>query len=168
MNFELSNDLWTTDFYFSAFLKMAKLYCDKELDTGVSNRQLDVIRYLTNLDSTILNTLDEAAYSYYARLDSIVDFSSEGKSISKSMIRANYLLTSVLIPQIRICSVNYFFLNFDCSWEEERGMQVLFASDKMLFCGESTSLWISSRWHNIITLNNIDGQFALINNSIWL
>jgi len=154
--------MWETKIWVPHFHTAVTVYLMQEDNRQPTVRQREVLASLEQLRNELVDAIQSYAVDYYRRIDSAVNFAEEGRAIDEEVLHNHYRIRSILIPEIRQCPTNYFFASYDCDWEEERGMQILFADGEIVICGESTTLPFSPQWGAALSLPTKQQQINFI------
>jgi len=115
-------------------------------------RQLEVFESASALPPSLRDSLDDAAERYRKEIDEEVGLTwPEVAGINRSNIRAHYRIDQIFVPRLQSCSRSYLFLDGECDWEEEHGLEILLRDGHVLLCGEQGGLMQNQEWNKYLT-----------------
>jgi hypothetical protein len=129
--------------------------------TRPTARQLSALEHFQSLPTTLPTAIQPHALKYCDRIDDIVCLADEGIDIDRENIAKHYRFTDLVIPPLADTSASFFFLNADCDWEPEHGMQIVLDGHLILYCDDHTTLAFGAAWTRIMSDPNTERSAAL-------
>ncbi len=117
-------------------------------------RQLAAAASALELPEELRDRLDDAAERYRLDVHEAVGLTwPEVRDINRSNIRDHYELARVLVPRLAASPHNFLFLEGECDWEDEHGIEFLLRDGVVLVCGPQEQLSNSAEWDDHIKVS---------------
>jgi len=134
---------------------------DRQIDVSIfpedfrnaspSERQLEAFASALKLSPTLHDLLDAAAERYREEVDEAVGLTwPEVAGINRQNIRAHYRIDRIFVPRLRSSKRSFLFLEGECDWEEEHGIEFLLRDGQVIQCGPQEGLMQNEEWDDFI------------------
>jgi hypothetical protein len=142
------------------FGESVPLYVQVESADGPTEKQLAAITAIESVGDRLLEDIRRHARAYCEKIELAIDLEEEGIFVDHERIEDHIRFKSIAVPKLNECSGSPFFLDCDCDWEPEHGMQLVVEDEAVVFCN-SYSLLFATEWDHLIELSPEDRRREL-------
>jgi hypothetical protein len=122
-------------------------YIDPEdkSNPGISDKQRAVYHSILNMPLNTKNVAAPAIFNNYLEIRDAVD--PEPPHIDRPEDVWNHVeIIHILKPIHRNSQHKYFFIDFNCDWEEEHGLELLFKNGQLILVTQAEGIWGNAEW----------------------
>jgi hypothetical protein len=111
----------------------------------ISDKQRAVFQSILNMPLDTKDVAAPAMFDNYLKVKDAVD--PEPPHIDGPEDVWNHVeIVNILIPIHRSSRHEYFFIDFNCDWEEEHGLELLFRNGQLILVNQAEGLWSNAKW----------------------
>lgn len=141
---------WTIKKFLSFLKQEIKIMFDKEdKESGITEKQLMAYQGITKLPDSFLKDSNKGIYENYIYVSDSVD-PKPPKISGSDNVWEHIRVDSILIPRHKNSQHIFFFLEIECDWEEEHGLEILFKDYKPILFTQQEGLSSSEEWEDYI------------------
>lgn len=145
--------LWQTTKYI-AFLgrQLPARFISEQDDQEPTARQIAVLDSLDKLTADLIPQLIEwARRDLQARLSNWgITLDELEAEIDLDNLQNHFSINEVLVPRIAECQNNYIFLNGECDWDPDHGIEFLLKNGILILCEAQEGLAMSESWEDYL------------------
>lgn len=127
-------------------------------------RQLQVLESLEPIPPEFIDGIDDYVTAHRRRYMNVISRAIRAYSWLTRFLRitsgsdmndvfgTGYEITEIVIPQLEATPNQYFFLNAECDWDDEHGLEILVRDGTVVHCGmQEMPYFIGSEWLKYIS-----------------
>ena len=108
-------------------------------------RQLITVASIEEAPVNLMQEICQHARAYCERVDEYVGLEDDGITIDYQNISQHFRATNVLVPELGNFDGCIYGVQYECDWEPEHGMQILFEDGNVVSCGPCNGMFHSGR-----------------------
>lgn len=112
----------------------------------VSDKQRQVYQSIMQLPATTQTLMETPIFANYLKIRDMVEDDTMPDIAEATQIWSNLDPRAILIPRHRTSKYSYFFLEAECGWEPEHGLEILFRDGGVLQVTQQEGLSMNQAW----------------------
>jgi len=115
-------------------------------DGDITDKQRQVYRSIMQLPATTQRLMEGPIFENYLKIRDEVEDSTMPDIAAATDIWSHLDPRAILIPRHRASKCAYFFVEAECGWEPEHGLEVLFRGGEVLQVTQQEGLSMNQAW----------------------
>lgn len=118
----------------------------EQKDGEVTDKQRQVYLSILKVPESTRRLMAPAMYQNYRRIRDSVDDDTMPSIANATFVWRHVSPSQVFIPRHSTSRHEYFFVAFECAWEPEHGLEVLFKNGAIEHVSQQNGLALNERW----------------------